>query len=133
MKSPSKICTEERAVSPVVGVALLIAIAVILAAVVGSVVLGLGTSGAEAPQASLSFENSTDEVTISHNGGDSLSEDNIVVRGDNVTGTFTPTDGQLNAGETTNVPMSPNASGTVSVVWQDPESNEEIVIGSTTL
>lgn len=48
--------TDDRAVSPVVGVALLIAIAVILAPVVGAVAFGLNTSSTDAPQASLTFE-----------------------------------------------------------------------------
>ncbi len=51
----------ERAVSPVIGVILMVAITVILAAVIGTFVLGLGDQlGDTAPQASFSTSNVTD-------------------------------------------------------------------------
>ncbi|WP_311170741.1 type IV pilin N-terminal domain-containing protein [Halobellus ordinarius] len=122
-----KLLTDERAVSPVVGVALLIAITVILAAVIGGVVLGLGTSSAEAPQASLQFESDGSYLLISHEGGDELKSDNVVVRGD-ATPAF---DTDLAAGESLNkTSVTLNASEEVSVVWQDPNSNDEAVIGT---
>ena len=71
--------TEERAVSPVIGVILMVAITVILAAVIGTFVLGLGDSvGQTAPQASLKATASTSgdgSFTIQHNGGDALASD----------------------------------------------------------
>lgn len=46
-----------RAVSPVIGVILMVAITVILAAVIGTFVLGLGDQVSEsAPQANLQFD-----------------------------------------------------------------------------
>lgn len=66
----------DRAVSPVIGVILMVAITVILAAVIGTFVLDLGQSaGNTAPQASLQFSVgsvTSDEVTLSHKGGDGL-------------------------------------------------------------
>lgn len=64
-----------RGVSPVIGVILMVAITVILAAVIGAFVLGLGDDlgNSSGPQASLSFDgDAADGVTISHNGGDNL-------------------------------------------------------------
>ena len=118
---------EERAVSPVVGVALLIAITVILAAVIGGVVLGIGPTGVDAPQAQLNAEfSSTDDtnVTISHNGGDELSGEVVVLNqsGDqigNVSG--------LSAGKSKTISDDSNVTK-VTVVWQDPNSNSESVI-----
>ena len=53
---------DERAVSPVIGVILMVAITVILAAVIGTFVLGLGDQvGDSAPQASFSI----DDVDVS--------------------------------------------------------------------
>ena len=73
---------DERAVSPVIGVILMVAITVILAAVIGTFVLGLGDQVQEtAPQAQITIENvdaSNDEVTFAHNGGDQFTEDNTV-------------------------------------------------------
>jgi flagellin-like protein len=68
---------DESAVSPVIGVILMVAITVILAAVIGTFVLGLGDQvQTTAPQASFTFDfiddSSTDKLTITHDGGDSI-------------------------------------------------------------
>ncbi len=68
----------DRAVSPVIGVILMVAITVILAAVIGTFVLGLGDSLEQAPQAQLDAEyDGSDSVDISHNGGDAIPETDI--------------------------------------------------------
>ena len=74
-----KLFTEERAVSPVIGVILMVAITVILAAVIGAFVLGLGDSVSEtAPNAQIDFDYSTaDNVSLTHEGGDSFAVDNV--------------------------------------------------------
>ncbi|WP_324661841.1 type IV pilin N-terminal domain-containing protein [Haloarcula sediminis] len=61
---------DDNAVSPVIGVILMVAITVILAAVIATFVLGLGDSLSNtAPQASFTCEDST---TLLHDGGDEL-------------------------------------------------------------
>ena len=70
---------ETRGVSPVIGVILMVAITVILAAVIGSFVLGIGGDVEAAPQASLSL-NDTDKGLV-HQGGDSLEKSEINVTG----------------------------------------------------
>ena len=77
---------DDRAVSPVIGVILMVAITVILAAVIGTFVLGLGDSlGDNQPTAQLSVDlDQTDEnLTIEHDGGDSISSEalRVVVTG----------------------------------------------------
>lgn len=72
--------SDERAVAPVVGVALLLGITVILAAVVGNVVLGVGVGPAETPQATLSFDVVDGEVVVVHEGGERLRSGEIVIR-----------------------------------------------------
>ncbi|MEF8771593.1 type IV pilin N-terminal domain-containing protein, partial [Halodesulfurarchaeum sp.] len=47
---------DKRGVSPVIGVILMVAITVILAAVIGSFVLGIGGDIQQAPQASLTMQ-----------------------------------------------------------------------------
>lgn len=130
-----KIWTDDRAVSPVVGVALLIAITVILAAVIGGVVLGLGTSSAEAPQASLQFEFSdNDTLAISHEGGEALASDTVEVRLQSDNGELTDEfDEDLSAGEQITINMDPAVEDgdEVAVVWMDPNSGDEAVIGTT--
>ena len=81
---------DERAVSPVIGVILMVAITVILAAVIGTFVLGLGQNTNSAPQASLTVQDSNAEYPgsgntafdISHDSGDALKFNDlrIVVR-----------------------------------------------------
>ena len=79
MKLPKPFNSDDRAVSPVIGVILMVAITVILAAVIGTFVLGLGDSlGDNQPTAQLNAElNSTGGVTVGHNGGDSLESDSF--------------------------------------------------------
>ena len=76
--------TDDDAVSPVIGVILMVAITVILAAVIGTFVLGLGQNvQSTAPQASFSFDQSGSgdaaEVTITHDGGDTISQEDIKI------------------------------------------------------
>ncbi|ADE02056.1 MULTISPECIES: type IV pilin [Haloferax] len=79
--------TESRAVSPVIGVILMVAITVILAAVIGTFVLGLGDQvGDTAPQASFTFDYDGTELTITHESGAQIDGDLVTIAGDvNVT------------------------------------------------
>ena len=62
MKLQSQSNAEDRAVSPVIGVILMVAITVILAAVIGTFVLGLGESVEQNPTAGVTVEEN--EVTL---------------------------------------------------------------------
>ncbi|GAB3413834.1 hypothetical protein GCM10027435_08250 [Haloparvum alkalitolerans] len=87
------IFTDDRAVSPVIGVILMVAITVILAAVIGTFVLGLGDSlQTQSPSVSFAGDQGTTTInnsggsdvdvtslTISHEGGDSVSESQLSV------------------------------------------------------
>ncbi len=75
---------DDDAVSPVIGVILMVAITVILAAVIATFVLGLGDQVSNtAPQASFSTDYDSDkgEVTVTHDGGDSIKASNLYFRG----------------------------------------------------
>jgi len=72
---------DDEAVSPVIGVILMVAITVILAAVVGAFALGLGGQQDSVPQASWTVSTPTDrKATIVHNGGDAVADENLVVK-----------------------------------------------------
>lgn len=84
-----RILTDEDAVSPAVGIVLLVAITVILAALVAAFTLGVaGNSTKETPSASVETEwgqttaggdtHKTVDITIL--GGDTVDADNVVVR-----------------------------------------------------
>lgn len=78
----TEVNSDDRGVSPVIGVILMVAITVILAAVIGTFVLGLGDSlGDTQPTAQLSvdLDPGEDELTIEHNGGDSIDSEVLSV------------------------------------------------------
>ncbi len=72
---------DNRAVSPVIGVILMVAITVILAAVIGGFVLGLGDSLQSAPQAQIDAAGvGNNAVEISHNGGDAITHSDLDIK-----------------------------------------------------
>ena len=92
MKPTNLFNTDDRAVSPVIGVILMVAITVILAAVIGTFVLGLGDSlGDSQPTAQLSADATAGELTIEHGGGDTIpaNELRIQITSDQGDGTAT--------------------------------------------
>jgi len=82
--------SDDDAVSPVIGVILMVAITVILAAVIASFVLGLGNQADEVqPNSNFEFdyENASsssvgDSLTITLTDGDSIESNNLYLRGD---------------------------------------------------
>ena len=134
--------TDERAVSPVIGVILMVAITVILAAVIGTFVLGLGENVQTSPQAKFNFDydESNSALTITHDGGDAVQSDEMkIVGGDNDL-TWTTSVGQsdsyeVTAGNSTTIndanPGSESpvaADDTVRVVWQDPNTDKSATL-----
>jgi len=74
-----------RAVSPVIGVVLLVAVTVVLATVAGAVVFGVGDRTQQEPtQATFDFQydSAAQTLTISYERGDILAVDRVYVRGD---------------------------------------------------
>jgi flagellin-like protein len=109
---------DDRGVSPVIGVILMVAITVILAAVIAAFVLGLGGSSNQAPQVTWDYEetnSTTGNYTVIHTGGDSF--DNSTVNLDFVNST-------VDAGA-----QATNVSSGTRIIWEDPESDSTAVIG----
>lgn len=69
-----------RAVSPVIGVILMVAITVILAAVIATFVLGIGDTGDVAPQTSFDSTVDGEQVVVQISSGDSLEVDDLEIR-----------------------------------------------------
>jgi len=70
---------DEGAVSPVIGVILMVSVTVVLAAVIGAFVLGIGDKlGEPAPNAQIDFDYNSDDgvLDVNHDGGDSITADN---------------------------------------------------------
>lgn len=120
MKRTQPFDTDNRGVSPVIGVILMVAITVILAAVIGTFVLGLGDSlGDSQPTAQLTasvdYGNTGDAIFVEHDGGDSIEADslNVIVNSPDVGNSAEGTIGQrLGVGDAVTASLS--GSGEVS-------------------
>ncbi len=132
---------DDRAVSPVIGVILMVAITVILAAVIGTFVLGLGDQvQSTTPQASFGFDTGSANasgaynVTVTHETGDSIQATDLNVSVNGSTSTWAGS-GDVSAGSTFEIGnanvTSPTpdletwaASGdTVRVIYNNPNSD----------
>jgi len=144
---------EDRGVSPVIGVILMVAITVILAAVIGTFVLGLGDRVSDAqPTATFNFDystagNSDTIVEIAHDGGDAVKDDQVDVKvgGTSVydSGSFDGTfgddesnsnwDGDITAGNRLKIDGDGAFSDgdTVKIIWQAEGSDKTGIIGES--
>jgi flagellin-like protein len=112
-----RLLTDDDAVSPVIGVILMVAITVILAAVIASFVLGLGDqAGSVAPQASFTSDydlnapnpSSYDgNLSVTHDSGDPIITENLYLRG---SGFHTPDDNSTWAGYNKTVDSNDNVT-----------------------
>jgi flagellin-like protein len=142
--------SEDRAVSPVIGVILMVAITVILAAVIGTFVLGLGDQVSEsAPQAQFTFDQTGDagtsgaELQVTHDGGDAIAKENvqIFIGGSAVDPTDLTdfTDAEVTAGDSATVTIGSGATGSYSsgdsvrIIWDSANSDKTATIGQTQL
>jgi flagellin-like protein len=131
--------TEDRAVSPVIGVILMVAITVILAAVIGTFVLGLGQNVQSTPQASFSFDFTASNTTvdITHTGGDTLEKDEnantveiISTAGGASRVSWLAGNSTIGAGDTyVGYDYAQNGS-TVRVVWTSVNNESSSALGS---
>jgi len=118
--------TDNRAVSPVIGVILMVAITVILAAVIGGFVLGLGGDLQSAPQAQISIENvaGNGAFSISHEGGDAMTASDLVVNVDGSATNFEDTGfgtGEFSVGDSVEISTG-GGEVTVKLIHEPSES-----------
>ena len=133
--------TEDRGVSPVIGVILMVAITVILAAVIGAFVLGLGDQASQTtPQASIDFDfQETDNVTVTHEGGDTLDASEITIQLDSgdvseVDGSDWADNDEISAGDSADVAaiehsnesLDAESGSTVRVIFESGDSSNTI-------
>ena len=126
---------DDAAVSPVIGVILMVAITVILAAVIGTFVLGLGEGVQTTPQAKFNFDynESGSRLTITHDGGDAIDSDELEVVGNGSTTTWTAAVGatesyDVSAGNSSLV-TEVQSNDTIRVVWSDPNTDKSATVG----
>ncbi|GGM72154.1 flagellin-like protein [Halarchaeum rubridurum] len=156
----NQLLSDDRGVSPVIGVILMVAITVILAAVIGTFVLGLGGNvGNNAPSATFNYDyenfsddNANNTITITDQGGDSLDSSTISVTIGSATAnatdgttsfgtspdyTITSTDwngDNIQAGDSITIQGNNTepSDETVQVVWQSSGGSSSIISSSTT-
>lgn len=141
--------TTERAVSPVIGVVLIVAITVILSAVIGTFALGVGESQDTAPQSSwktdYTDDGSADELVLTHDSGDRMEPSRLSVAASGATCSSGSLDspknlesdygitGQVSAGTSVTVDGSELcdeedidlSSATVRLVWEDEDIDDQ--------
>jgi len=148
---------DDEAVSPVIGVILMVAITVILAAVIATFVLGLGDQiSSTAPQASFSFDydetldgdadgasgdvdiSLTDvgdngALTIRHSSGNTIDRANLRIAatpGGSTAASATSFSTEVSAGESAVVGVDSDA--TVNVIWQSSDGADSATLGQWT-
>jgi len=134
-----KLFNDEKAVSPVIGVILMVAITVILAAVIGAFVLNLGQGLQQtAPQASFSFDyNGSTNVTITHQSGDSIDAARLTTSGlENGSVAWdghNDLSGTVSAGTSAEFNNTADWAGeTVRVVWVSPDGSNSATLSQST-
>lgn len=144
---PTRIIADDHAVSPVIGVILMVAITVILSAVIGTFVLGLAPNGSTQPQTNFGFSFDADGsptgiaacnltgggdagvLTVTHEGGANVDADRIeLVTGANRTGwADCGASGTVTAGGSVDVDV--DSDQTLRVVWTAEGGAESAVLG----
>ena len=135
---------ENKGVSPVVGTILLIAITVALAAVVATLVSGLGGRGAP-PNALLAVtatkvDSTHYRLTISHEGGDDMLVNDLQIQASSSATTITtfafPGSGTFSVGSTVttgNIAYTPDVTGQVVTVYIIHKPSKEKIFSSSTV
>lgn len=127
MKFFNKLFGDDRAVSPVIGVVLMVAVVVILAAVIGAFVLGLGGEQQDAPQAAFSYDAETGFVTMQ--SGEAIPSDQLTVEG-GATFTGSGDGGTVVAGDASGAASDANSDGQIDVIWTSPDGGDSAVLTS---
>ena len=135
---------DDSAVSPVIGVILMVAITVILAAVIGTFVLGMGDDLQNTqPTASFDFNfnaGNSGSVTISHAGGDPVdgTTDNVTITtsgGENdLNNEAVEWNDEISAGSSKTVSIVDGTwnGETVAVNWESADGSSSATLGSQT-
>ena len=123
-----------RAVTPVIGVVLLVLVTVALAGIVSTLIFGLTDGMSQsAPNADVAFQETADgAIVVTHAGGDTLDRGTVEVVYTNQTGStvrepwLTP----VQAGDSPeSSPFNVKAGTTIRVVWTSPDGGQSYTVG----
>ncbi|WP_435346044.1 type IV pilin [Haloarchaeobius sp. HRN-SO-5] len=129
--------TDDDAVSPVIGVILMVAITVILAAVIGAFVLNIGGNQEAAPQVQFGFaydtSGTTSTVEISHEGGQTVDSSQLSVGGNGVdVSSCSTASGTYSAGATIwTCDLAGSPGDEVIVTWTAESGDTSQIVGES--
>jgi|AntDeeMetagen681_2_1112603.scaffolds.fasta_scaffold06711_2 flagellin-like protein len=115
--------SDSRGVSPVIGVVLMIAVVVILAAVVGAFATGIFGNQQQSPQAAFSL----DDGTVTMDSGDSIPGDQLTVEG---AGASAFDNDPVTAGSVATGATDGNTDGQITVTWTSADGGQSAVLAS---
>lgn len=132
---------DDRGVSPVIGIILMVAITVMLAAIVAIFVMDVSPSGDSQPKVQWDWTNKTDYVDFSHEGGEAanLAHFSITYRGteyDLPDETFTSGDNlsigdaSATSGIDVDVGDDPADIDELTLIWEKPATNQSQIVES---
>ena len=145
-----ELLTDDDAVSPVIGVILMVAITVILAAVIAAFVLDLGDTDEAAPTVNFEFDYDQDasELTVIHGQGDNFDADEVSLAGVNIEDGSDGFDGtsldelsefdsgdEVSAGDRFTLDFDDGESPDeyeLDIVFEGPDGDSSDIIGSDT-
>lgn len=135
MKIASIFSEDEQAVSPVIGVILMVAITVILAAVIGTFVLGLGENLQQtSPNANFDFDytaGNDDQVVVTHTSGDSIDASSDTLKVVDESGNEESFTGTVNAGESVTFTFSGDSGETIRVIWESQNGENSATLAES--
>jgi len=146
----TNLIADDDAVSPVIGVILMVAITVILAAVIGTFVLGLGDQISDTnPQASFTFDfeettaatqdcalatgtsGTEGHLTVTHDGGDEITATQVTIKDTSSNSQTWNSDCSSNSDITagSSVVVDTTSGETVRVVWESSNGGDTATLG----
>lgn len=143
----TKLLREDDAVSPVIGVILMVAVTVILAAVIGAFVLNIGGPQEAPPQNGFDFgySNGGSLVEVTHGGGSQLDATQLTLAGPWESGSNCSVvdDSGLSAGEvivedtSTGTPCghtaTPGSGAELEIVWTSSSGEQSQIVAESTV
>lgn len=125
----------ERGASPVIGVILMVAVAVILAAIIGAFVLDVGGDQSTVPSAKFTFDyNDSGYLTITQSGGQVIDDENALeLRVEYTNGSGATTQQwplPVSSGKTLTLDDPPKSGTKVRVIWRGPDGDSSEILAS---
>ena len=115
----------DSGISSTIGVILMVAITVVMAAIIGAMVVGMGGQTEEPAQAGTNYDENTEEVTVTYISSGNVNKTYVKVNGSKLDNSE-----MSNVGES--VTIEANKDSEISIVGVTEEGNEEVIKSEST-